>query len=112
MAGFTGVVLTDDESAFDGRRELQFVPEDGASTVWAVSCTWEGRRRFEAYGEPLAFEETERYERRLTRERLTSEMLERYCGQLGLRPYDPLFYEQTGYLVSDVRSEFQRALWP
>ncbi|MFB6720066.1 hypothetical protein ACFCV3_07910 [Kribbella sp. NPDC056345] len=109
QAGFEGVVLTDGVSEFDHGRDLQFVVHKGAETVRAIGSLWEGRRTFETYGEPLPFEETERYTRRLKRERLTSDMLERYCAHLGLFPYDPSFYGQAGYLLSDVRTEFQRA---
>ncbi|TCC16722.1 hypothetical protein [Kribbella sindirgiensis] len=107
-AGFEGVVLVDGTSEWDGGRDLQFVVHRGADTVRVIQSTWEGRRAFDTYGDPLPFEETERYTRRLKRERLTSEMLERYCAHLGLYPYDPAFYGQLGYLLSDVRTEFQR----
>jgi hypothetical protein len=108
MAGFEGVVLVDSASGYDGGRDLQFVVHHGATTVRSLQSVWEGRRRFEAYGDPFPFEETERYTRRLKRERLTSELLERYCAHLGLFPYDPSFYGQAGYLLTDVRTEFQR----
>jgi len=107
-AGFEGVVLTDRTSDYDGGRNLQFVLHQGAETVRVVQSLWEGSRTFETYGEPLPFEETGQYTRRLKRERLTSDMLERYCANLGLFPYDPEFYGQAGYLLSDVRTEFQR----
>lgn len=108
MAGFEGIVLLDSTSEWDGGRDLQFIVHNGADTVRVVQSTWEGRRTFDTYGDPLPFEETERYTRRLKRERLTSDMLERYCAHLGLFPYEPSFYGQSGYLLSDVRTEFQK----
>ncbi|GAB3938482.1 hypothetical protein GCM10029976_053030 [Kribbella albertanoniae] len=108
QAGFEGVVLSDRTSDYDGGRNLQFVLHKGKETVRAIESLWEGSRTFETYGEPLSFEETDRYTLRLKRERLTSDMLERYCANLGLFPYHLSFYGQAGHLLSDVRTEFQR----
>jgi hypothetical protein len=108
VAGFDGVVLVDSESQFDSGRDIQFVVHKGASTVRSLELIWEGGRTFEAYGDPLPFEETERYKRRLKRERLTPDMLKRYCAHLGLFPYDLSFYGEAGYLISDIRTEYQR----
>jgi hypothetical protein len=44
-------------------------------------------------GDPLPFEDTERYAHRNTRERFTGEMLLSYLQHFGLRPYDDTFYE-------------------
>jgi hypothetical protein len=108
VAGFDGVVLVDSESQWDTGRDIQFVVHKGASTVRALALVWEGRRTFEAYGDPLPFEETDRYKHRLRRERLTPDVLQRYCAHLGLFPHDPSFYGETGYLISDIRTEYQR----
>ena len=44
-------------------------------------------------GDPLPFEDIERYERPNKRERFTDEMLSDYLQQFGLRPYDDDFYK-------------------
>lgn len=87
-----------------------------------------GRWVFHVSGPPFEFEESDRYEARRIKDRFTEEMLERYCVELGLRPFALDFYPGPSALVTkpiripdgawqltlaqahDV--EFDRAPWP
>lgn len=51
-----------------------------------------GRWEFGQFGEPLPFEETERYRARRVRDRFTMEMLRDYLQALGIRAFDEAFY--------------------
>ena len=50
--------------------------------------------------ETQPFEEPEHYKERRIRDRLTDEMLERYCAALGIRLFDKAFYGPSGFLVT------------
>jgi hypothetical protein len=59
----------------------------------AISAMRDGDRwRFETTGEPLPFEELERYTARRVRDRFPHELLDRYLQELGLRVFDEPFY--------------------
>jgi hypothetical protein len=70
-----------------------------------------GRWRWDANGHVQSFEETDQYRARRIRDRLTLDMIERYSGSLGIRPYDNAYYQADGYLVENknitcpIRSE-------
>jgi len=84
----------------------QFVYMDGTRAEKIVSATgWhykvpgryvlahrESRWEFEEWGEPFPFEEVEQYQARRIKDRLTPEMVERYCGHLGIDLFNPDFY--------------------
>ena len=61
-----------------------------------------GRWRFDANGEPLDFEQLERYKARQIRERFTPEMLEEYLTALGINFFSQNFFNtsQISYLIS------------
>lgn len=65
---------------------------DVEPVVRAVMAHKESRWEFDAYGEPFAVEEVERYGERRIKDRLTPEMVERYCRHLGIELFDPDFY--------------------
>ncbi len=54
---------------------------------------------FEAKGEPLSFENLDAYKQRRVKDRFTPEMLEQYCHELGIDPFDEDFYPGPCYLV-------------
>ncbi|WZH36378.1 MAG: hypothetical protein PIR02_16680 [Microbacterium enclense] len=54
---------------------------------------------FEAKGEPLSFEDLDAYEQRRVKDRFMPEMLERYCRELGIDPFDEDFYPGPCYLI-------------
>ncbi|HEY7364501.1 MAG TPA: hypothetical protein VIE37_10370 [Methylomirabilota bacterium] len=75
-------------------------PTKWLNLVRAVSAVQdEGRWEWTATGTVQPFEEVERYRQRRVRDRLTPDMLERYCGALGIRPFDESFYGSKGFLV-------------
>jgi hypothetical protein len=61
-----------------------------------------GRWRFDANGEPLGFEQLERYEVRQIRERFTPEILDEYLRNLGVYFFSPDFYNMAkpAFLIS------------
>jgi hypothetical protein len=64
-----------------------------------------GRWRFGVSGTPQPFEEPDRYTARRLRDRLPFDVLDRYCGALGIRPFDEGFYlprEQPAALIERV----------
>lgn len=69
-------------------------------TVSAVQD--EGRWEWTATGPVEPFEEVEKYRQRQVRDRLTPDMLARYCAAIGIRPFDESFYMAEGYLVENT----------
>lgn len=59
----------------------------------------ESRWEFSEYGEPLPFEEVGQYQAKKIKDRLTFEMVERYCGHLGIELFDPDFYTGAAYII-------------
>ena len=55
---------------------------------------------FETSGEPLDFEEPERYAERRIRDRFTPDMLGRYCAALGIDLFEPGAYGPDGILIT------------
>lgn len=76
---------------------------EGKAMVRYVVLTWEGRWQFLTYGEPLPFEDVDRYSRRIKRERFTEEMLRHYAESLGIPAWDADFYGDHGVLLRDTR---------
>jgi hypothetical protein len=78
------------------------------STEWlnlvrAVSAVEDGGRwEWTATGIVQPFEEVERYRQRQVRDRLPPDMLGRYCGALGIRPFDESFYGAKAFLVENM----------
>jgi hypothetical protein len=54
-----------------------------------------GRWRFDANGDPLEFEQLERYKARQIRDRFTPELLQDYLSNLGIRVFSPDYYDTT-----------------
>jgi hypothetical protein len=91
-----------------------FGPErtDWLNDIRSISAINDGGRwRWDANGIVQPFEETECYHAKRIRDRLTLDMIERYCAALGAQPFDESFYGKAGYLVENknikcqVRSE-------
>lgn len=55
-----------------------------------------GRWRFDEVGEPLPFENTERYAARNKHDRFSFDELQRYLEEIALRPFDETFYLPPG----------------
>jgi hypothetical protein len=63
----------------------------------AVSAMKDGDRwRFSVSGEPLPFEDLDRYSARRVRDRFPHELLDRYLQALGIRAFDETFYMPDG----------------
>jgi hypothetical protein len=65
---------------------------------------------FYASGEVQSFEEQEPYGKRSIQERFTSEMLERYCGALGIELNHADFYGPQGYAVRTMGQKHRGGL--
>jgi hypothetical protein len=77
---------------------------DWLNVIRGVSAVQETERwEWRATGAVQPFEDTAAYQRRRVRDRLTPEMIARYCEALGIRPFDDSFYGTTGLLVENVR---------
>ena len=57
-----------------------------------ITAHHESRWEFVEQGEPLPFEEVEQYQARRIKDRLTPEMVERYCSHFGIDLFNPDFY--------------------
>lgn len=69
--------------------------------VRTLSVAHNGSRwRFDADGTPQDFETPDAYARRRIRDRFTSDLLDRYCAALGVRPFDETFYGPDAVLVT------------
>ena len=80
---------------YDGTRAEKVV----SATGWhykvpgrSVLAHRESRWEFEEWGEPFPFEELEQYQARRIKDRLTPEMVERYCSHFGIDLFNPDFY--------------------
>jgi len=79
-----------------------------SSGVWGFTRTVSVRNdvsgwRFHQMGPPWDFEDLERYQARIIRQRLDSTLLAMYCEKLGIRLFDESFYEGPGLAM---RSKF------
>jgi hypothetical protein len=76
----------------------------------SIAAIYDGDRwRFDTDGEPLPFEERDRYAARRLRDRFTSDMLERYCRALGVDAFNGRFYRGPAVLVSHTPPTETRA---
>ena len=57
-----------------------------------IAAHHESRWEFVDQGDPLPFEEIEQYQARRIKDRLTPEMVERYCSHFGIDLFNPDFY--------------------
>lgn len=86
----------------DGRNAVEVKTRYGTmyeSTTRSISVHKEGRWEFSQHGNPLPFEEIENYDAKKIKDRLTLEMIERYCDQLGIKLFDPTFYAGDGFVI-------------
>jgi hypothetical protein len=77
-------------------------PADALNYTRSVSAINDGGRwDWSAIGHVQPFEETDAYSAKRVRDRLTPEMLDRYCRALGIRPFDSEYYGRHGLLVTN-----------
>lgn len=95
------VVLTEDVPRGQPG-SLQFVLRDGRGddmTTRSITVHKESRWEFSEFGERMPFEEIENYNAKKIKDRLTIEMIERYCGHFGIELFDTSFYSGDGYII-------------
>jgi hypothetical protein len=69
--------------------------------IRSISVSFDGDKwSFDANGEVLPFEFQKRYKEPKIVDRFTIEMLDEYCQAVGVRPFDPSFYQNDAYLIS------------
>lgn len=86
----------------DGRQATEKVTRHGIAYEYptrSVVAHKESRWEFSEDGERLPFEEVGQYQAKKIKDRLTFEMVERYCGHLGIELFDPDFYAGAGYII-------------
>lgn len=77
-------------------------PADALNYTRTISAINDGGRwDWTAIGQEQSFEEPKAYSARLIRDRLSHEMIDRYCQALGIRPFDAAFYDRHGLLVAN-----------
>jgi hypothetical protein len=65
---------------------------------------------FDNYGEPLPFEDVEKYKEKFARNRFTPEMLDTYLNECGIDFFNEDFYMPHGskaYIIEQVRLPFE-----
>lgn len=86
-------------------RSTQFQVFAPHQTQWlnylrTVSADFDGRTwRFDEFGDPLPFEQVERYQRKAVRDRLDAALIEQYCRAIDLEPFDSRAYVGPAYLI-------------
>ncbi len=81
---------------------VQFSVKDyskSRDTFRIVSAHKESRWEWTDYGELFSWEEVEKYKEKKIKDRLTPEMLERYCKHLGIDLFNPDFYAGDAYII-------------
>ncbi len=73
--------------------------------VRSVSAINDGGWNWHASGAVQAFEETQHYQARRVRDRLTPDLLNRYCRALEIDGFDESFYGSEGWLVENNNVE-------
>ena len=67
------------------------------NTVRALGASNDGGRWvFDQFGEPVPFEQLEKYQERRVKDRFTFDMLKEYLRHLGLSPFEEGFYLPEG----------------
>lgn len=73
----------------------------GGDSMRSVVCVeQDGKWTFEAFGQPLPFEDVAKYSARRVRARFGATDLERYASAVGIRPFSPAFYAPDAVLFS------------
>ena len=72
------------------------------NVVRSISLVYEARWRFDTLGDPLPFEEVEKYSSRLSRDKFTSAMIERYCKALGLDVFNESAYGPRAAIITSA----------
>ena len=96
----TVVLARDVRGGAPGSVQFQYHDYTGETTrVRGIAAHKESRWEFEAYGEPLPFEELETYEEKQIKDRLTFEQVGRYCQALGIDVYNAAYYTGPAVVV-------------
>jgi len=80
-------------------------PEPSVGPERAISLRqYYGKWKFSAGGPPLPAEDTSRYEKTPTQDRLTLDLIDSYCRSLGLAPFESEFYLPQGHMIDSYSS--------
>ena len=82
--------IENDEPEYGMYHSFQHMYADGTERM--VRVMWDDRWDFYEEGEPMPFEQIERYSQRLRRKRLTNDMVLDYAKALGWNLRDPAFW--------------------
>ena len=101
------VVMAEDRPKMGSLGSTQFGWADWGTKIdhWVghafryVGATKESRWVWDDGGEPFVWEEVEAYKEKRIRDRLTPEMVERYCAHLGIDLFDPDYYSGRAMIV-------------
>ena len=100
-----GRVVRYANTALRYRDPHQSTAENSLGDTRVLQATQQSRWEWHALGPVQPFEEPERYEARVVRDRFDLATLNAYCRRLGIRRDDPTFYGTGGHLVSqDISS--------
>ncbi|MFS0735306.1 hypothetical protein ABC304_07725 [Microbacterium sp. 1P10UB] len=73
----------------------------GDGTPRSLQASYQSRWDWDAYGEPLAFEDQDLYTAKKVADRFTLSTLNGYCLALGIRRNDPSFYLPNALLIEE-----------
>ena len=106
---------------------MQFVYTDGTQAKWipsddpnrghhetpgrVVLAHHESRWEFETWGEPFPFEEIERYAAKRIKDRLTPDMIGRYCSHFGIDLFNPDFYTGEACILETYAHPDAERVW-
>jgi hypothetical protein len=111
VTGFSGDVVVKGEVRNYGNTLFQLI-EKGKSVrtvqVSRQSSGWDAV----LLGTPLPFEEVDRYQARVKRERFDLGMLNRYCSALGINRSDEMAYGPRALLHTQAYTGTQQPLYP
>ena len=86
----------------DGTQTKEIIAPQGSYSEFpsrSLAAHKESKWEFHEHGEPLPFEDLERYKEKRIKDRLTFDMVERYCAEFGISLFDPDFYSGYGRII-------------
>jgi hypothetical protein len=75
---------------------FSYYSEDYHNPKRLLELSWDGKWGFHQYGEPLPFEEIDKYKEKSAKDRFTPEMLDDYCKHFGIDFFNEDFYMPQG----------------
>jgi hypothetical protein len=87
-----------------------FTLDEGITTKRIIMLSDQDKWEFDEYGEPLPFEDIEKYKEKYARNRFTPEMLQKYLLHYGIDYFNDDFYMPPGskaYIIEHVRDKYE-----